>query len=240
MNIKTPSETRFCQICGKKDVSQEVLIAASAVRPVVVNVIKRDHPEWSAEGFICVDDLNRFRYNYVRSLIETERGELSDLDKEVIESLATHEILSMHVEQEYESKLTLGQRLSDKLASFGGSWKFIIIFSCILALWIFINSLLLALKPFDPYPFILLNLILSCLAAIQAPIIMMSQNRQEAKDRLRSSHDYQINLKAELEIRQLHQKLDHLLSRQWERLVEIQEVQLELLNEIRLPQTKSD
>ena len=239
MNIKIPLESRSCQVCGK-DASQTDLIPASAVRPVVVNVIRQNYPEWSAEGFICVDDLNRFRYNYVRSLIETERGELSDLEKEVIESLASHEILSMHVDQEYESKLTLGQHLSDTLSSFGGSWRFIIIFSCILAVWVCVNSFVWVFKPFDPYPFILLNLALSCLAAIQAPIIMMSQNRQEAKDRLRASHDYQINLKAELEIRQLHQKLDHLLSRQWERLVEIQEVQIELLNEMRRPRMQSD
>jgi uncharacterized membrane protein len=239
MSKNTPSAGRSCQVCGK-DASQADLIAASAVRPVVVNVIRQEYPEWSAEGFICVDDLNRFRYDYIRSLIKTERGELSDLEKEVVESLAKHEILSMHVDQEYESKLTLGQRLSDRMASFGGSWSFIIIFFCILVLWISVNSIILALKPFDPYPFILLNLILSCLAAIQAPIIMMSQNRQEAKDRLRASHDYQVNLKAELEIRQLHQKLDHLLSRQWERLVEIQEVQIELLNEMRETRKPSD
>jgi uncharacterized membrane protein len=232
MKDKTPSESRSCQVCGK-DAHQTDLIAASVVRPVIVNIIRQDYPGWSADGFICSHDLNRFRYDYVRSLIETERGELSELEKAVVESLASHEILSMHVEQEYESTLTLGQRLSDKIASFGGSWRFIIIFTCILALWIFVNSLYFLLKPFDPYPFILLNLVLSCLAAMQAPIIMMSQNRQEAKARLRASHDYQINLKAELEIRQLHQKLDHLLSRQWERLVEIQEVQLELLNEMR-------
>jgi uncharacterized membrane protein len=238
MNIETPSESRSCQVCGK-DAAQADLIPASSVRPVVVNLIRRDYPEWSAEGFICADDLNRFRYDYVRSLIETERGELSDLEKEVVNSLASHEILSMHVDQEYDSTLTFGQRLSDKIASFGGSWKFIIIFFCILVLWISVNSLILAFKPFDPYPFILLNLILSCLAAIQAPIIMMSQNRQEAKDRLRASHDYQVNLKAELEIRQLHQKLDHLLSRQWERLVEIQGVQIELLNEMHGTRTKS-
>jgi len=238
MKKKTPSESRSCQVCGK-DAAQADLIAASSVRPVVVNLISKAYPEWSGEGFICVDDLNRFRYDYVRSLIETERGELSDLEKEVVESLATHEILSMHVDQEYDSKLTFGQRLSDKIASFGGSWRFIIIFMCILVFWISVNSLILAFKPFDPYPFILLNLILSCLAALQAPIIMMSQNRQEAKDRLRASHDYQINLKAELEIRQLHQKLDHLLSRQWERLVEIQEVQIELLNEMQGPRTQS-
>ena len=239
MNIKTPSESRSCQVCGK-DAAQADLIALSSVRPVVVNVIRQDYPEWSDEGFICADDLNRFRYDYVRSLIETERGELSDLEKEVLESLASHEILSTHVDKEYDSTLTFGQRLSDKIASFGGSWSFIIIFFCILVLWISINSLIWAFRPFDPYPFILLNLFLSCLAAIQAPIIMMSQNRQEAKDRLRASHDYQINLKAELEIRQLHQKLDHLLSRQWERLVEIQEVQLELLNEMRVPRKPPD
>jgi len=94
------------------------------------------------------------------------------------------------------------------------------------------NSLVLYWRPVDPYPFILLNLVLSCLAAVQAPVIMMSQNRQEAKDRLRSEHDYQVNLKAELEIRHLHEKLDHLLSHQWERLVEIQQVQLQLLAEL--------
>jgi len=239
MNIKAPSESRSCQVCGK-EASKADLIAASSVRPVVVDVVRKDYPGWSDDGFICVDDLNRFRYDYVRSLIETEKGELSDLEKEVVDSLASHEILSLHVDQEYDSTLTFGQRLSDKIASFGGSWKFIIIFFCILVLWTSVNTLILAFKPFDPYPFILLNLILSCLAAIQAPIIMMSQNRQEAKDRLRASHDYQINLKAELEIRQLHQKLDHLLSRQWERLVEIQEVQIELLNEMQGPRKPSD
>ncbi len=231
MDKRTSTAGRTCQICGK-DAAQADLIEANAVRPAIVGVIRQTKLQWSEEGFICMDDLNRFRYEYVRSLVEAERGELSDLEKEVIESLARHEILSLHVDQEYESQLNFGQRLSDKLASFGGSWKFIIIFTSILVLWICINSLFLVSRPFDPFPFILLNLILSCLAALQAPIIMMSQNRQEAKDRLRASHDYQINLKAELEIRQLHQKLDHLLSRQWERLVEIQEVQLELLNEM--------
>ncbi|MGA8180119.1 MAG: DUF1003 domain-containing protein [Desulfobacterales bacterium] len=239
MKNHKPSANRTCQVCGK-DASQTDLIAASAVRPVVVKLIRQEYPKWSADGFICADDLNRFRYDYIRSLIEDERGELSDLEKEVVESLAKNEILSMHVDQQFESKLTFGQRLSDRMASFGGSWRFIIIFACILVLWIFVNSLLLTLKPFDPYPFILLNLILSCLAAIQAPIIMMSQNRQESKDRLRASYDFQINLKAELEIRQLHQKLDHLLSRQWERLIEIQEVQIELLNEMRGSRKPSD
>ena len=122
--------------------------------------------------------------------------------------------------------------MADKIATFGGSWTFLICFAIFLFIWIGMNSLVLVLRPYDPYPFIFLNLILSCLAAIQAPIIMMSQNRQEAKDRIRSQHDYQVNLKAELEIRHLHEKVDHLLSHQWSRLVQIQELQLELLSEL--------
>jgi uncharacterized membrane protein len=223
---------RSCQICGAQALKTN-LVAAGLIRPSVVDLIKRSFPDWSADGFICIDDLNRFRYAYVSSLVEDEKGELTDLDKEVLESLSTHEILSTQVDKEYESRLTFGQRLSDRIAQFGGSWRFIIIFGCILVAWIAVNSIVLLTKPFDPYPYILLNLILSCLAAIQAPIIMMSQNRQEEKDRARATHDYQVNLKAELEIRQLHQKLDHLLSHQWERLVEIQKVQLELLSEVR-------
>ena len=132
----------------------------------------------------------------------------------------------------FEKSWSFAERLADGIARFGGSWTFILCFGAFLALWIVINTLVLSLHRPDPYPFILLNLILSCLAAIQAPVIMMSQNRQETKDRLRSQNDYQINLKAELEIRHLHDKLDHLLSHQWDRLVQIQEVQLDLLSAI--------
>ena len=109
---------------------------------------------------------------------------------------------------------------------------FISAFGGFILIWVLINTLVLILRPFDPYPFILLNLFLSCLAALQAPIIMMSQNRQEARDRLHSENDYRVNLKAELEIRQLHEKLDHLLQHQWERLMEIQQIQIELMNEL--------
>ena len=122
--------------------------------------------------------------------------------------------------------------MADKLADFGGSWRFIGIFCGLLFLWIVINSALIIWKPFDPYPFIFLNLILSCLAAIQAPVILMSQNRQEARDRLQAEYDYRINLKAELEIRHLHEKIDHLLMNQWQRLLEIQQIQMELMEEL--------
>lgn len=207
-------------------------MAGAVVRPAVTEAIRQAHPDWSPEQFICLADLATFRGKYVHSLLESEKGELTSLEQDVLRSLREHETLSSNVDAELEQEWTFGQRLADRIATFGGSWSFLIIFGIFLSLWIAMNSLVLLWRPVDPYPFILLNLVLSCLAAIQAPVIMMSQNRQEAKDRLRAEHDYQVNLKAELEIRQLHEKVDHLLSHQWERLVEIQEVQLELLSEI--------
>ena len=205
---------------------------AILIRSAVADQIKVSYPDWKPEGYVCLSDLNRFRMQYIQNLLKSEKGELTTLDQEVLESLQLHETLSSNVDAEFEKDLSLGEKMADGLASFGGSWAFIIIFGSILLIWIGLNSFLLLKKPFDPYPFILLNLVLSCLAAIQAPVIMMSQNRQEAKDRLRSQHDYQVNLKAELEIRHLHDKIDHLLSNQWERLVEIQQIQIDLLSEL--------
>ena len=128
--------------------------------------------------------------------------------------------------------LSPGQRLSDKIADFGGSWMFIITFMTFILFWLLTNVYVITMKPFDPYPFILLNLILSCIAALQAPIIMMSQNRLEEKDRERSKHDYKVNLKAELEIRMLNEKVDHLLMNQQQKLLEIQQIQIEMMNDI--------
>ncbi len=226
-----PIRQHACAICGKTFAARD-LVPGRAVRDVVAKEILRDHPDWSPESLICRSDLNRFRGKYVRSLLESEKGELTFLEQEVVRSLHEHEFLSKNVDAEFELEWSFGQRLADRIADFGGSWTFLICFGGFIALWIAMNSYVLAVRPVDPYPFILLNLLLSCLAAVQAPVIMMSQNRREAKDRLRSQHDYQVNLKAELEIRQLHEKIDHLLSHQWERLAEIQEIQLELLSEI--------
>ena len=141
-------------------------------------------------------------------------------------------MLTQNLNDEADETMTFGQRLADRVASFGGSWPFILMFAGVLIVWITINSVSLFSKPFDPFPFILLNLVLSCLAAIQAPIIMMSQNRQNEKDRLKAYNDYRVNLKAELEIRHLHSKIDLLLTHQWQRLLEIQQVQTDLLEEI--------
>jgi uncharacterized membrane protein len=205
---------------------------AELIRPSLLEFIKKKVPDVDSRAFICFEDLGEFRKDYVKEVLEDEIGELSALDNEVIQSLEQHEILSADISKQFETKLTFGERLSDRIASFGGSWRFISLFGAVLFGWIILNAVFLLNRGFDPYPFILLNLILSCLAAIQAPIIMMSQNRAEARDRLRAENDYKVNLKAELEIRHLHEKLDHLLSRQYNRLFEIQQIQIELLQEI--------
>jgi uncharacterized membrane protein len=207
-------------------------MVADLIRPSLLEFIKKRIPGLDSKGFICLDDLGGFRKDYVKEVLEEEIGELSALDQEVIESLQQHEILSNDLSKQFERKLTFGERLSDHIAEFGGSWKFLITFGAVLVVWIAINGVLIVAHAFDPYPFILLNLILSCLAAVQAPVIMMSQNRAEARDRLRAENDYKINLKAELEIRHLHEKIDHLLRRQYNRLFEIQQIQIELLEEI--------
>jgi len=228
---KTVVAPVICQVC-KKPKSPNSGMIAELIRPSLLEFIKKKLPDLDSNGFICFDDLGEFRKDYIKEVLEDEIGELSALDQEVVESLEQHEILSSDLEKQFEKKLTFGERLSDRIAEFGGSWKFLITFGALIFVWIGANAVLLATRAFDPFPFILLNLILSCLAAVQAPVIMMSQNRAEARDRLRAENDYKVNLKAELEIRHLHEKIDHLLRRQYNRLFEIQQIQVELLEEI--------
>jgi uncharacterized membrane protein len=229
-----PSKNRnvvTCQICKSEKKMSEVM-PASLIRGVIEERIKAVYPDWTPTGYVCIADLNRFRNDYFTDIIKQHKGELTEIEAEVVRSLQEQELLSKNLNAEYDSQLTLGQRLADKLADFGGSWRFIGIFGAMLLSWAIVNTTFFLTKPFDPYPYIFLNLILSCLAAIQAPVIMMSQNRQEDKDRLRAEYDYKVNLKAELEIRHLHEKMDHLLKSQWQRLLEIQAIQTELMEEI--------
>ncbi len=227
-----------CQICGYAKRRAE-LVPAELVRGGTVDYIKRKHETFDTTGFICFDDLNFFRTTHIQDLMTTERGELSAVEVGVLESLHQHDVVTSDVNRAFEGSQTIGDRISDHVATFGGSWKFIIGFGAALVLWMAFNS-----RPgtpsFDAFPFIFLNLILSCLAAIQAPVIMMSQNRQEAKDRLRSEHDYSVNLKAELEIRNLATKVDLLISHQWQHLLEIQQIQTDMMNELlkAIPKTK--
>jgi uncharacterized membrane protein len=219
-----------CGICGKEHGG--ALVAVENVRPELSALIGKDHPDWRKSGYICHADLLKYRQQYVGQMLQSERSELSALDETVIASIAKQETLSEDIEVAFDQHLTAGNRWADRIASFGGSWTFIGAFAGVLFAWIVLNVSSLFSAPFDPYPFILLNLVLSCIAAVQAPLIMMSQRRQEDKDRLRSRNDYRVNLKAELEIRLLHEKLDHLLLKQWERLAEIQQIQLEIMEEI--------
>jgi uncharacterized membrane protein len=200
------------------------------VRPAVNDLIAEAAPGWAEGKVICREDLAIFRRHHIEDLLEEERGELGILDKQVLESLTTGQLISQSDPLgDAEEAATFGERMADKVAIVGGSWKFIILFSVILIIWMALNVTGMLFLPFDPYPFILLNLALSSVAALQAPVIMMSQRRQETKDRLRAENDYRINLKAEVEIRQLHEKIDHQLARQWEKLTELQQIQIEQL-----------
>ena len=229
--VRLQQDPVLCQIC-KEHKKMSDMLSAEIVREPIVEKIKMTHPDWSPQGFICIADLNRYRAEYVKDVIKADKGELSTLEEQVVASMKEQALLSQNINVEYDRQRSFGEIMADKLADFGGSWVFIGIFCGVLILWLVMNSAALIMKPFDPYPYIFLNLVLSCLAAIQAPVILMSQNRQEVRDRLHAEQDYRINLKAELEIRHLHEKIDHLLMNQWQRLMEIQQIQMELMEEL--------
>jgi uncharacterized membrane protein len=201
------------------------------LRPQLADYIRAHNPKIGHDDYVSRQLIDDYRGRYISELLVDERGELSTLEGEVVESLRTHDTLAENVEEDYDETRTIGDRVADVVAAFGGSWTFIISFCVFLTIWMVFNAIVGDKKAPDPYPFILLNLILSTIAAFQAPIIMMSQRRTEAKDRLRAHNDYKVNLKAELEIRHLHEKVDHLLNRQWERLTEIQQIQIEMMLE---------
>ncbi|MFT3738505.1 MAG: DUF1003 domain-containing protein [Breznakibacter sp.] len=206
-------------------------IHARTIRHSILKLIQRDHPKFTHDSSISADELKDYRERALSEYMFREIGELTDPEKKVLTSLTEQKTLSDKIEGQDRPE-TFGQQVADKVASFGGSWTFIISFAFFLFAWIGLNAFLFFNRGFDPYPFILLNLILSCLAAIQAPVIMMSQNRQEEKDRERAQNDYMINLKAELEIRTLHEKIDHFINDQYLEIREHQKNQSEKLNEI--------
>ena len=222
----------FISDISGKEFPENVRINANVVRPAILKEIKNKYPDFSDNGWLASSELNEFRNRYIEATMRDELGSLSNLEKEVLEALHSNQIISDNIDETIDENLTVGQKLADKIASFGGSWTFIISFFVFLFSWIGLNAVLLSTTAYDPYPFILLNLILSCLAAMQAPLIMMSQNRLEEKDRLRAKNDYQVNLKAEVEIRMLHEKMDHLILNQQQHLFEIQHIQVEMLKEI--------
>jgi|SRR5690606_38026748 len=223
----------FVSSISKKEFPENEKVIGKIIRKSILDLIKKDYPDFQAKSYLSISELNQYRQKYIAGYLANEVDELNVLEQDVLETIKNEETLSTKLNAELDvSNFTFGQRLADKIASFGGSWKFIIIFGLFIGIWISSNILILMNKGFDPYPFILLNLILSCLAALQAPVIMMSQNRQEEKDRERSKLDYMVNLKSELEIRMLHEKIDHLIMHQQQDLLNIQQVQIEMMEDI--------
>ena len=223
------TEPVACAVCGKSH-DRAVLRPISSLSAGLTAEVQRETPGLAGDALICRADVARFRRLYLERLLEAERGQISRLDRDVLASLEAEVPISADPERDDAGPRSFGQRAADAVAAFGGSWHFILIFLAVLMVWMAVNSIALY-RPYDPYPCILLNLVLSCIAALQAPIIMMSQRRQEAKDRIRAENDYRVNLKAELEIRALHDKIDHQMARQWERLAAIQQMQIELMEE---------
>ncbi len=208
-------------------------VPGTSIRASLLKCIQSEHPSFTTGSYLSLGELNQFRIRFISDYLGTELGELTNLEKTVLKTMSEGTSLTEQLGDEGpEGTSGLGQRLADKVATFGGSWGFILSFVSFLVIWILVNIIVLSNKGFDPYPFILLNLILSCVAAIQAPVIMMSQNRQEEKDRERARKDYMINLKSELEIRILHEKLDHLIIHQQQELLEVQKVQIDMMNDI--------
>ncbi|THD32576.1 DUF1003 domain-containing protein [uncultured Flavobacterium sp.] len=222
---------KFKSDISGKEFPENERVTAKVVRKSILDFIKVEHPDFENDKCMSVDELRSFRERYIAEMLLKETGDLSEMEQTVLRALNDNTILADKLDDEIQ-EFTLGQKIADKVATFGGSWTFILSFMAFLFLWIGGNVFILLNKGFDPYPFILLNLILSCIAALQAPIIMMSQNRQEEKDRERAKKDYMINLKSELEIRMLHEKIDHLLLHQEQSLVEIQKVQMDMMEDI--------
>ncbi|MGB4448716.1 MAG: DUF1003 domain-containing protein [Cloacibacterium sp.] len=214
-----------------KEFPENERVFAKNLRQSLLHFINKTHPNFSKSCFLSIEEMNDYREKYISEFLNKKLGNLTEVEKQVIQSVSKNTMISTEVEED-EQEITFGQKLADKVAEFGGSWGFIIFFMSFLIVWILLNVFWLSNHGFDPYPFILLNLILSCIAAIQAPVIMMSQNRQEEKDRERAKKDYKINLKSELEIRELHEKIDHLIIHYQQDLLEIQKTQIDLLENI--------
>lgn len=222
----------FIRDISGKEFSLNEMVKAQTIRKSILDFIIQEHALFNENSKLSIDELNFYRQKYISEKLVNEVGELNDLKKQVVDSISKAELISNESLKEDTKKDTFGNKIADKVADFGGSWTFILSFVFFLLVWIGVNAFVFMNKGFDPYPFILLNLILSCVAALQAPIIMMSQNRQEVKDRERAKNDYMINLKSELEIRILHEKIDHLIMHQQQELMEIQKVQTELMHTI--------
>lgn len=230
-SLMVDKSKKQCQICGGMFEAKD-LYPIAFIRENVLDTALQHYPKLDRKGVICFPDLRKISAMRFEKVLKDDRGALSRLEKELLESLQKQEIITDNINEEFEERLTFGERIADDVAKFGGSWTFIIIFAVILVGWVIFNSMVIMDNPFDAYPYILLNLVLSCLAALQAPVIMMSQNRQAAKDRLDQENDYLTNLKSELEIRQINGRLDLFMKHHWQTMQEVIKRQKKILTEL--------
>ncbi|MDF7626716.1 DUF1003 domain-containing protein [Leuconostocaceae bacterium ESL0723] len=200
--------------------------------PYVKALVKKDYADIDENSFICNEHLLHYRLRKMDTIIKNDISENRSINKRMNELLSEDNYKIVDVEKQLETTLTMGQRIADAVARFGGSWPFVLSFVGVMVVWVVINVARPFGADFDPYPFILLNLFLSMVAAIQAPLIMMSQNRASSYDRMESRNDYHVNLKSEEEIRLLHDKIDHLIQQDQPNNLEIQKMQMEMLASI--------
>ncbi|WP_420896729.1 DUF1003 domain-containing protein [Enterococcus malodoratus] len=210
----------------------EKLCKISQLDKALQTFILKSDGQLSQQSLISYTSLLNFRIQYLSQQLKKEDTASKQFDHELKHKIRTEHAHTKNVNDALKSKETVGQRVADGIAKFGGSWTFIILFILVLIAWIILNTLPLFFEPFDKFPYILLNLALSCLAAIQAPIILMSQNRQADRDRVEADNDYEINLKSEVEIHLLHEKINYLMDTKWQHLIELQQLQIELLQEL--------
>lgn len=224
-------KNQICAICGNRFTIMEGLFLRDLSDLLKQQVLKTN--SYAKESsFICLKDMQKLRIARMQTIIDEDLKIDQQMSDELKKEMNKDTYVITNINDTIYGKRSTGQRLADAVAKFGGSWGFIITFTVILIIWMTINIVHLFGVNFDPYPFILLNLFLSCVAAIQAPIIMMSQNRQAERDRFDSENDYKTNMKSEMEIRILHQKLDQLNEVQWPHILDIQKMQIEVLSEI--------
>lgn len=221
-----------CLVCGGV-LAPGFGVPASSVQRSLVELIRGRSGQWDEDGVIGRDCLLAARSDHILARLADERGRLSAIEEDVARTAARHLTLATDIEQEFQKTATIGNRAADSVARIGGSWSFVFGFGLALCAWILWNNSR-GDSAFDPFPFILLNLVLSSIAAFQAPIIMMAQNRVAERDRRQADQDFRTNLKAEIEVAAVHEKLDHLIHVQWEELIELQELQIELLKELRM------
>jgi len=222
----------ICRINGG-EYQDEAIVRIGELRPKLIQLIIADYPFITEEDYISLLEVNKFRKKLITHLIETEKLDIKTLEQEVIDTIKNDPDIKENFKPEVqETDVSFPDRIADNIASFAGSWGFIMSFFGFILLWMLLNTIMLLTSPFDAFPFILLNLILSTVASIQAPVIMMSQNRKEVRDRARSEHGYELTLKIGLEVFLLSEKLDMMFEEQHKTTLEIQEIQADYLEDL--------